>query len=205
MTQATLPTRLVKAHVASKDTRMLTQYMHKGLIKQEDLNQLEEIKKRSLNPDNIPLLDKGISSLMLVLLDCEREIQENMTMDTIDMNRKLIKFMPNKQEVPQSEIKYLKPLPLQHTLNSDDIKKAFFDSPQIAKVNSFENVKLDGNINLVKKIIGFSTANQKERNNFIKHRVAEVFGRHETDYGSFQVQGNIVYLYFSCVIYYPNS
>lgn len=212
---------MVRAFAASNDAQKLKQFIHRGLVKPSDISQIAESRTRA--QQNIPLFDRVLLKCEeeiknSVLLD--RNTNESKQIVNEDLS-----FMDNSHLVVIHKEKG-ENIALQHGVNSRDLN-LIIGSPQTILKNSStfnenqqevssedsneeqenSSQKFDNNgivpdmitRNIMKKIIGLSTANRRELNSYILHKVIECFRRHETDYGSPQVSGilmNFSNIYF---------
>lgn len=178
--QSTAHTRLVRATIARTDVQKKSQWIHRGLITENDIQQVESMIERAKSLP-IPKLDRVLNRCEELISKCQQEELSLLLGEAYGVDGSLAE---NSESVE---------IPLQHRLTRDDVS-SILGSPVHdagrAILRQDEEIQLDEQRLQVERIIGLSTANSEQIYKYKLYQVMHAFQLHPTDVGSPQVQGN---------------
>jgi hypothetical protein len=153
--------------------------MHRGVVREEDLQQIAEIEERQADPGNLPLFDRVINSAQQDLEETRQALTSG-----------------NAGEKSQQLVKMLKHGVESEALNSV-VGSAEADIGR-AIVHGAGQVAVDPQRETVSRMLSVVTANAPQLYRFLVDRVKLAFRKTEFDCGSPQLQGlsasNLLYL-----------
>lgn len=165
--QSVSHSRLVRSLVASRDPVKRRQLMHRGVVKEDDLKQIQEIELRQVDPDNLPLFDRVISQAKL-----ELELSRQALVGGGDAQPSQVMFKDGIEAVTVKSVV---------GSAESDIGRAI--------AHGAGQVSIDYKRETVNRVLGPLTANASQLFRYFVDRVKLAFRKTEFDCGSPQLQG----------------